>query len=118
MEIVFVFLLVFSIYSYALYPPILWGLQKIVCRLWRKGDQELSISLIISVYNEESVIRAKIENALAMDYPPELLEIIVSSDGSTDGTHDIVEQFEDPRVFFKSFERLGKTECLNRVVPL
>ena len=118
MEIVFILLLVFSIYSYALYPPILWGLQKIVCRPWRKGDQAFSVSLIISVYNEESVIRAKIENALELDYPQELLEIIVSSDGSTDGTHDIVAQFKDPRVVLKSFERLGKTECLNRVVPV
>jgi len=117
MEIVFILLLVFSIYSYALYPPILWGLQKIGHRPWKQGDQKLSVSLIISVYNEESVIRAKIENALELDYPQELLEIIVSSDGSTDGTHDIAAQFKDPRVVLKSFERLGKTECLNRVVP-
>jgi cellulose synthase/poly-beta-1,6-N-acetylglucosamine synthase-like glycosyltransferase len=69
------------------------GFAKIVHRPWKQGDRKLSVSLIISVYNEESVIRAKIENALELDYPPELLETIVSSDGSNDSTHDIVEQF-------------------------
>jgi cellulose synthase/poly-beta-1,6-N-acetylglucosamine synthase-like glycosyltransferase len=117
MELVFIMLLFFSVYSYGVYPPILWGLQKIARRLWKQNRHKLSVSMIISVYNEESVIRAKIENAMALDYPPELLEIIVSSDGSTDSTHNIVAQFKDSRIVLKRFERLGKTECLNRVVP-
>jgi len=44
------------------------------------------VSLIIAAYNEEAVIAAKVENALALEYPRELLEIIVASDGSTDTT--------------------------------
>lgn len=47
------------------------------------------VSLIIAAYNEEAVIAAKIENAIAIEYPRELLEIIVASDGSTDSTVEI-----------------------------
>ena len=114
---VFFILLLLTIYSYALYPPILWFLQRIAYRPWKVSANTPSVSIVISVYNEERVIREKVKNALALEYPAELLEVIVSSDGSTDRTHDIVNEFKDPRVVLKCFGRLGKTECLNRVVP-
>ena len=106
-----------TIYSYTLFPLLLWILKGLMRRPWQKTPQRLSVSIIISVYNEEQVIRAKLANALALAYPPEQLEIIVSSDGSTDKTHSIIERFPDPRIKLKRFPRLGKTECLNRVVP-
>jgi cellulose synthase/poly-beta-1,6-N-acetylglucosamine synthase-like glycosyltransferase len=50
-------------------------------------DDELPrISLIVAAYDEEEVIEAKVANALALDYPRELLELIVASDGSYDAT--------------------------------
>ncbi len=77
-----------------------------------------SVSLLISVYNEERVIEKKVLNALATDYPPELLEIIVVSDGSTDETNRIVGRFADQGVLLFHYEgRIGKTACLNRAVP-
>lgn len=117
MEITFVIFLLLTIYSYALYPPLLWVLQVFLRRPWAKGSMQHPVSMIVSVYNEESVIQEKIENALSLKYPAELLEIIISSDGSTDKTHEIVSRYDDPRVVLKRFERVGKTECLNRVVP-
>ena len=116
-EFAFLIMIALTVYSYALFPPILWILQLIFRNPWKQNPEVLTVSMIISVYNEEKVIRAKIENAFALNYPMHLLEIIVSSDGSTDKTHDIVNQFDDPRLVLKRFERLGKTECLNRVVP-
>jgi cellulose synthase/poly-beta-1,6-N-acetylglucosamine synthase-like glycosyltransferase len=47
------------------------------------------VSLIIAAHDEEQVIAAKVANALALDYPRELLEVIVASDGSTDRTADL-----------------------------
>ncbi len=44
------------------------------------------VSLIVAAYDEEEVIEAKVANALALDYPRELLELIVASDGSADAT--------------------------------
>jgi glycosyltransferase involved in cell wall biosynthesis len=89
-----------------------------VGRGWALAGPEQRISVIISVYNEEGVIRTKIDNTLQLLYPEELLEIIVVSDGSTDTTNEIVASFEDPRIRLEAFpERKGKTACLNQVVP-
>lgn len=116
MEVAFIGFLFLSVYSYVVFPPLLWVFQRVWSRPWQEGTEYLPVSIIISVYNEEAVIREKIENALALDYPDELLEVIVSSDGSTDATNEIVSGFNDSRVVLKDFDRIGKTECLNRVV--
>ena len=50
------------------------------------ADELPTVSLIIAAYNEGAVIAAKVANALALDYPQERLEVVVASDGSTDGT--------------------------------
>lgn len=118
MEVTFWVLLFLTIYSYAVYPLILYGVSRALHRNWHQQNIEPSVSVIISVYNEEAVIREKLSNALALDYPGELLEIVVSSDGSTDRTNEIVSEISDPRLVLKAFtDRLGKTACLNRVVP-
>ena len=44
------------------------------------------VSLLFAAYNEEEVIEDRLRNALAMDYPPEKLEVVVGSDGSSDAT--------------------------------
>jgi len=120
MEIVFWALAGLSIYSYVLFPIVLVVLLRITCRPWKKEDDEPMVSMVVSAHNEEMVIAAKIENALALDYPRAKLEIMVVSDGSTDSTEGIVRNFcsRHHRVILKGFpERFGKTECLNRVVP-
>ena len=94
---VFFLMLLLTIYSYAIYPPLLWVLQRIASRPWKRKAQTPSMTIVISVYNEAPVIRAKVQNALDLIYPPELLEVIVSSDGSTDRTADIVREIDDPR---------------------
>ena len=116
MAIVFFIFLLLSVYSYAFFPLLLWILKGVLARPWKQGPAIYSVSIIISVHNEEKVIQAKIENALALDYPGDLLEIIVSSDGSTDNTHEIASRFKDSGVIVKTFDRLGKTECLNRTI--
>lgn len=62
----------------------------------RKGLQrEMTppVTLIITAFNEEKRIRAKLENTVALDYPPEDLQVIVASDGSTDLTNEIVRSY-------------------------
>lgn len=56
------------------------------------GPDLPSVSLIIAAYNEEVVIETKIKDALALEYPRELLQIIVASDGSTDRTVEIARE--------------------------
>jgi glycosyltransferase involved in cell wall biosynthesis len=120
MEILFLILLFLCIYPYFLYPLLITLLSKLFARDWQRGDSSKQrISVIISVFNEEGVIREKIENSLRLHYPEELLEIIIVSDGSTDRTNQIASSFSDPRVRLEAFsERKGKTACLNQVVPL
>lgn len=118
MEIAFWIFVIFSVYSYLLFPLSLIALTKIARRLWDKKDIRPNITLVVSVYNEEKIIAKKLENALDLDYPTRQLEILVVSDGSTDDTERIVRGFNNERLVLKAFkERSGKTACLNRAVP-
>jgi len=77
------------------------------------------VSLLISAYNEEKIIEKKILNSLKLDYPEDLLEIIIVSDDSNDETNNIVEKYKDSGVTLKNYNgRIGKTACLNKTVPL
>ena len=85
----------------------------------RQADITPSLSFVISAYNEADVIRAKLQNALALDYPADRREIVVVSDCSEDGTDDIVRGFADQGVrLVRLSERRGKTAGLNHTLPL
>jgi cellulose synthase/poly-beta-1,6-N-acetylglucosamine synthase-like glycosyltransferase len=76
------------------------------------------ISLLIAAHNEEADLEARILNALALDYPPGKLEIVIASDGSTDGTNDIVRRYAARGVQLFAYEKnRGKATVLNQSVP-
>lgn len=110
-------------YAYAGYLAVLWLLAQFQPRS-RSGatdkDPRLPhVTMVISAFNEEAVIGRRIENALSLDYPRELLEIVVASDGSNDRTSEIAMEFASKGVVLRHYEgRIGKTACLNRVVPM
>jgi cellulose synthase/poly-beta-1,6-N-acetylglucosamine synthase-like glycosyltransferase len=116
LEFFFFACLALTLYPYAGYPLLVAAWSRLGSRRWCKGEVRPEISLVVSVHNEEAVIRAKIENALALDYPQDSLQILVVSDGSTDATDQIAASFTDRRVELKPYERAGKTACLNRAV--
>ena len=120
-EISFWLSVVLIFYAYAGYPFVLAVLPRRhkTPPASRTPDLELpSVSLIIPACNEERWIARKIDNALALDYPPALLEIIVASDGSVDATAEIARGYEARGVRTEAFPaRLGKQEMLNRIVP-
>ncbi len=74
---------------------------------------QTTVSIIIAVYNGAAFIRAKLESILALDYPPELLEIIVVSDGSEDETDSIVSQFSGRGVQLLKVPHAGKAVAVN-----
>jgi cellulose synthase/poly-beta-1,6-N-acetylglucosamine synthase-like glycosyltransferase len=86
----------------------------------RRGVRKLpitpSVTLIIAAYNEEKIIAERLDNALAMDYPRDRLQILVASDGSTDGTDDIVASYASKGVLLLSLPRRGKIRTLNAAV--
>ena len=118
MKIVFWMSLTIILYVYAGYPLTL-AMAVWRSRPTRRDDNFFpTVSFVIAAYNEEKVIREKLENSLALDYPRDRLEIVVASDGSTDATNDIVQDFaEHGVVLHEIVPRGGKTQALNRVIP-
>ena len=84
----------------------------------KKGDYQPHVTLLIAAYNEEDSINATIKNKLELDYPKDKLEIIVVSDGSTDGTDAILRKYKQQGVkLLRQEPRAGKTVALNMAVP-
>jgi cellulose synthase/poly-beta-1,6-N-acetylglucosamine synthase-like glycosyltransferase len=104
-------------YTYAGYPLLLFIVSTLRPRAVLRAPQTPHVSVIITAYNEERDIRAKLENTLALDYPPDRLEVIVASDCSTDHTDEIVEEYAARGVrLYRQPERLGKTAAQNAAV--
>ncbi|HUI92259.1 MAG TPA: glycosyltransferase family 2 protein [Chitinivibrionales bacterium] len=105
------------VYSYALYPLILSLFAKLFGRPARTDETVFpSVGVVVPVYNEETVVKQKVENLLAMEYPAGRLSVWVGSDCSSDATHDIVKAMADPRVHLWVAERRGgKTEVINKL---
>jgi len=110
-----VFLLV---YTYGIYPLLLL----LIPRRRKRACEEITdwpgVSILMSVFNEEKHIAARIENLLALDYPPEKLEVLIGSDASTDRTEEIVHRYVGPRVSLHRVTlRGGKPRVLKHLVP-
>src|ERR1039457_5350644 len=99
------------------YPLLLGWIAKRHNHPVKKDDQLRSVSIIIAVRNGEKFIRRKLESVLALNYPRELVEIIVVSDGSDDRTDEIAREFEAQRVRLLRVPRGGKAVALNAAVP-
>lgn len=117
-QVAFFAILGIIIYAYAGYPVVLGFLGLFRRRRVRFDESyEPRVVLLISVHNEERIIRQKIENSLSLDYPRDKFKIVVASDGSADATNDIVREYEDRGVVLKAFDRReGKSAMLNRAV--
>jgi len=102
------------VYVYLGYPVAVRALAAIAGRPVRQGDIRPTITVVISAYNEEKDILAKIDNVLALDYPSGSVDVIVVSDASSDSTDAIVRDCGRPRVRLLRLEgRQGKTACQN-----
>jgi cellulose synthase/poly-beta-1,6-N-acetylglucosamine synthase-like glycosyltransferase len=104
-------------YTYAGYPLLLALVSRVRPRPVRQAEWTPLVSVIITAYNEERDLAAKLENTLALDYPSAKLEIIVASDCSSDRTDEIVRQYASRGVrLCRQPERLGKTSAQNMAV--
>jgi biofilm PGA synthesis N-glycosyltransferase PgaC len=87
---VFVLCAAFCVYTMAGYPLLLFLLARWRPRPVLKAPRQAQVSVILPVHNGEQWIGAKLKSILELNYPPELMEILVVSDGSTDATDSIV----------------------------
>jgi biofilm PGA synthesis N-glycosyltransferase PgaC len=103
----------FTLYIVAGYPLLLAGLARWRAKPVRKQFSEKSVTILLSVYNGERWIRAKLESILQLDYPRDRMEILVISDGSTDETDAISSQFQPQGVELLRVPHAGKAAALN-----
>jgi cellulose synthase/poly-beta-1,6-N-acetylglucosamine synthase-like glycosyltransferase len=119
-------------WSYLAYPVVLAGLCAFhdlrgALRFFAGGPDRRErgapvewprVTLVLAAYDEESCIRAKIENCLALDYPADRLEIVVGCDGCKDGTPVVARDTGKGRVRVAELSpRQGKASVLARLVP-
>jgi cellulose synthase/poly-beta-1,6-N-acetylglucosamine synthase-like glycosyltransferase len=107
------------LYAYAGYPLLLMLASLVRSRPVKKAEFRPIVTVLITAYNEERDLQAKLENTLALDYPNDLLEILVASDCSSDRTDEIVRSFASRGVrLHRQPQRLGKTAAQNAAVEL
>jgi cellulose synthase/poly-beta-1,6-N-acetylglucosamine synthase-like glycosyltransferase len=87
---------------------------------WRSGPRIAKdpawirpVTVLLPVYNGEAFLRAKLESILALDYPQEMLDVLVLSDGSTDATDTIANEFASSGVRLLRVPKGGKAAALN-----
>lgn len=103
-------------YGYAGYPLLVALVGRLRDRRVQRQPVTPSTSLIIAAYNEQESIAERLENALTMDYPRDAFEVIVASDGSTDGTEAVVAGYAERGVRLLSLPRQGKIHALDAAV--
>lgn len=119
MEIIFWLAFLGVVYAYFGYAILLALIAKIRARKIQysaiDAEPPYRVTVLIPAYNEAAVIKDKLINTLDLDYPADKLEIVVVSDGSSDGTDDIVKEFtkDQPVSFYRVEDRKGKANALN-----
>ncbi|OJH38641.1 glycosyltransferase family 2 protein [Cystobacter ferrugineus] len=131
-ELVFWCAAVLLVHTYFFYPLVLFAMDGVAqvahnLRYMRSGANQRRaqpvgvpprVSLVVAAYNEASCIQQKLGNSLALNYPAERFEVLIGSDGSSDGTDELVRACTDERVRLSAAPRGGKTSVLNRCIPL
>jgi glycosyltransferase involved in cell wall biosynthesis len=105
-------------WTHAGYPAAIGVLARLRPRPVARDAVTPSVAVVVSAHDEEDVIGRRVENLLELDYPAELLQIVVASDGSTDRTDAIVEEIaaREPRVRLLRCPREGKVAAQHRAV--
>lgn len=117
--IVFLISVTAIVYSYALYPWLIFLLsrkKKLRLEQYQEDDELPFVSLIISAFNEERLIGEKIQSVYQTNYPGNRFEVLIGSDASTDKTDEILQKVSGkyPSLhYFKFPERRGKGNVMN-----
>ncbi len=121
--IIFFWVLIFIVfYAYAGYGIVLYTLVKLK-RIVKGGttfhnpDFEPDVTLFVAAYNEKDYVKIKVENSLALDYPEKKLKLVWVTDGSDDGTPELLKSYPRIEVHHQP-ERAGKIGAMNRGMKL
>jgi biofilm PGA synthesis N-glycosyltransferase PgaC len=107
-------------YTFGGYPLILGWLARWRGRPHHKAPMEPTVSVLIAVHNGGTLVGRKLENVLSLPWPAHKMQVIVISDGSTDGTNKVVADYvqRDARVHLLSVPQNGKSAALNAGLQL
>jgi cellulose synthase/poly-beta-1,6-N-acetylglucosamine synthase-like glycosyltransferase len=100
------------------YPLLLGWMARRANNPVHKDDKLRTVSFVIAVYNGEKFLERKLKTILSLNYPRELMDILVVSDGSTDRTDEIARSFATQGIRFMRVPHGGKAAALNAGVPL
>jgi cellulose synthase/poly-beta-1,6-N-acetylglucosamine synthase-like glycosyltransferase len=117
-EIIFWTTLALLVWTHLAYPFAAGLAALLHTRVVAKRDWEPVVTVIVAAHNEEPVIERRLENLLALDYPPEKLRIVVASDASSDRTDEIARAVaaREPRASLLACPRGGKVAAQDRAV--
>jgi len=105
-------------YVYAGYPLALALVSRWRRRTGRDERYCPTVALVIAAHDEEAVLREKLDNSLALEYPRDRLQVVVASDGSGDRTNAIAAEYAARGVVLHDIRpRGGKTRALNIAIP-
>ena len=119
--IVFWILLFLLFYTYAGYALVLFLLLKIKKLLFPKHGEildplyEPNVCLFVTAFNEKDYVKQKVENSFSLDYPKEKIQYLWITDGSNDGTPDLLKKYGSLEVYHLP-DRCGKMHAMNRGV--
>ena len=95
------------------YPLLLRTLARHFGKPVKKAETRKTVSFVVAVYNGERFLARKLRSILALNYPKDLLEIMIVSDGSTDDTEEVARAFAAEGVKLVRIPRSGKAAALN-----
>ncbi len=105
--------ILFTVYVYIGYPFILWVIGRFSKKAESPDVSYPSVTVLLSAHNEDAIIGRTLDSIFQCEYPNDLLDVIVVSDGSTDRTDEIVNSFNNNHVKLLSFnQRRGKNVAL------
>ena len=111
--LVLIVAVVVSLYILVGYPLLLRSWRSFGAPIAKDPEFRTTVSVLLAVYNGGAFIARKLDNLLTLDYPAELLDIVVVSDGSTDATDSIVESYAHRNVRLVRAPHGGKPAALN-----
>ena len=116
MEFFFYLLLFLIFYTFLGYPLLIWGLSRLWPKPIQKKESFEDVTIVFSAFNEGAAIKTKIENCISLNYPENLVRIIVASDGSTDNTNILLDECSKKYANLTTLifnKQRGKAACVN-----